>query len=157
MMMADIQEIADRQAIRELIDRYTLEVTRRNWDGVAACFHEDARWVSSVGHDFQGQRAIKAGISEVVESYELLVQMNHGVTIDDHTATRATARSVLNEFGRAPAAASGVFVLGVYTDDITKVGGRWGFAKRFFQVHYIDVAAPGGRVMVDYKDRAMFP
>jgi hypothetical protein len=155
--MADMQEIADRQAIRELIERYTVEVTRRNWDGMAACFHEDSRWVSSVGHDFQGVQAIKAGISGVVEGYDLLVQMNHGVTIDELTSDRATARSVLNEFGRAPGGPSGVFVLGVYTDDVTKVGGRWGFAKRFFQVHYIDVTAPAGRVLVDYKDRAMFP
>jgi uncharacterized protein (TIGR02246 family) len=157
MMMADIQEVAERQAIRDLIDRYTLEVTRRNWDGVAACFHEDASWITSVGHNFQGRQAIITGVSGVVESYELLVQMNHAVTIDELTSDRAKARSVLNEFGRAPGGDNGVFVLGVYTDTVTKVDGRWAFAERFFQAYYIDMAAPGGRVLVDYKNQAMFP
>ena len=47
----------------------------------------------------------------------------------------------------------GVFVLGIYTDKVTKVDGRWGFAERYFQAHYLDGAAPPGMKLVDYADQ----
>jgi uncharacterized protein (TIGR02246 family) len=152
-MMADIQEMHDRLAIRELVDRYTLAVTRRDWDAVAACFHEDARWHASVGYDFRGRTGIREGLREVVEGMELLVQMTHGITIDVLTPERARATSVLNEFGRMPGGEGGVFVLGLYYDTVAKVGGRWGFEERDFQLHYIDASPPPGNVTVDYKNQ----
>jgi uncharacterized protein (TIGR02246 family) len=151
--MTDIRETQDRLAIRELADRYTLSVTRRDWDAMAACFHEDAAWITSVGHDFRGRAAIKAGISETVGAMEFLVQMQHAITIDELTETSATARSILNEFGRAPGGQMGVFVLGIYTDKVTRIDGRWGFAERFFQAHYLDTAAPAGMKLVDYANQ----
>ena len=151
--MTDIRETQDRLAIRELADRYTLGITRRDWDAVGACFNENARWMSSVGHDFQGRRGIQEGLRETVEAMEFLVQMQHAIVIENLTAERATARSVLNEFGRLPGGQAGVFVLGVYTDTVAKEGGRWGFEHRFFQVHYLDGAAPPGMMMVDYKNQ----
>jgi ketosteroid isomerase-like protein len=157
MTMADLQETADRLAIRELLDRYTIEVTRRNWDAVAACFHEDGAWVTSVGHDARGRAAVKETIRGAVEPMEVLVQMNHAIDVAELNGDRATTRSVLNEYGRAPGGVGGVFVLGVYTDTVTKVNGRWGFARRFFQVHFIDTSAPPGTVMVDYKNPATLP
>ena len=147
------QETKDRLAIRELADRYTLAVTRRDWDAMAAVFHEDARWITSVGHNFVGRPAIRAGISEVVGAMEFLIQMQHAITIDDLTADSAVTRCILNEFGRAPGGQMGVNVMGVYTDKVTKVDGRWGFAERFFQAHYLDGAAPPGMKLVDYDNQ----
>jgi hypothetical protein len=151
--MSDFQETQDRLAIRELADRYTMGITRRDWDAVGACFNENARWMSSVGHDFKTRRGIQEGLRETVEAMEFLVQMQHAIVIDDLTADSATARSVLNEFGRVPGGEHGIFVLGVYTDKVAKVGGRWGFDHRWFQVHYLDGAWPGGAMMVDYKNQ----
>jgi len=151
--MADIQELADRLAIRELTDRYTLGVTRRDWDALAACFHENARWRASVGYDFQGRPAIREGLRQVVEGMEFLLQMTHACVIDDLTPNRAKVMSVLNEFGRAGGDAGGVFVLGIYYDTVTKSGGRWAFEERNFQLHYLDGASPPGTVTVDYKNQ----
>lgn len=151
-MAADIQEMFDRLAIRELVDRYSVAVTRRDWDAVADCFHEDARWRASVGYDFQGRETVRAGIRQVVERMEFLVQMTHACVVDELTADRARATSVLNEFGRRPNGQGGVFVLGVYTDTVTKAQGRWVFEERDFQVHYIDTAALPGRQMIDYAN-----
>lgn len=149
-MAADIQETADRLAIRELVDRYSLAVTRRDWEAVARCFHPNARWRASVGYDFQGRETIRESLKQVVESLEFLVQMTHACVIDDLTADRARVTSVLKEFGRRPNGQGGVFVLGVYTDAVIKADGRWVFQDRDFQVHYIDTAAPPGLQMIDY-------
>jgi ketosteroid isomerase-like protein len=146
--MTSVEETQNRLAIRELIDRYTVAVSRRDWDAVAACFHEDGRWRTSVGHDFQGRPAVREGIRAAVEARGFLIQMTHGMTIDALTDDRAETTSVLNEFG----AAAAVFVLGLYHDTVTKVDGRWGFAERRFQVHYIDSGPLNGNIVVDYKN-----
>jgi hypothetical protein len=149
MTMADLQETADRIAIRDLLDRYTLGVTRRDFDAMAACFHENARWHASVGYDFKTREGVRAGLREVVESMQFLLQMTHACVIDELTADSAKVQSVLNEFGKRDGEA-GVFVLGIYYDRVTKVGGRWGFEERDFQLHYIDAGPPPGTITVDY-------
>ena len=151
--MSELQELADRLAIRELSERYCLSVTRRDWEAMAACFHEDGRWVTSVGHDFRTRPVIRDGIKETVESFEFLIQMPHALVIDELTPTRATAKTILNEFGRAAGGQGGVNVLGVYHDIVTKQSGRWEFEERFFEAYYIDPATPAGMKLVDYATR----
>jgi hypothetical protein len=153
MTMSELQELADRLAIRELAERYCLGVTRRDWDQMASCFSENSRWVTSVGHDFRTREGVRKGISETVESFEFLVQMLHGVAISELTPTRARANTILNEFGRAPGGQAGVYVLGVYHDILTKESGHWEFEERYFEAYYIDGAAPPGMKMVDYATR----
>jgi ketosteroid isomerase-like protein len=144
--MSDIQEFMDRLAIRELIDRYTVSVSKRDWDAVASCYLDDAKWVTSVGHNVSGIEAVREGIRGAVEARKFLIQMTHGMTIDSLTADTAETTSILNEFGTE----GSVFVLGTYHDKIRKVGGQWKFHERFFQVHYIDTTEMKGNIMVDY-------
>jgi len=150
----DIQEVSDRLAIRELVERYTLSIVRRDWDTMAACFHENARWHLAGGsYDFQGLAAVREGLIGIVGGMEFLVQMTHGVNIDELTADRAKVTSLINEVARRPGAEGGVFALGIYYDTVTKVGGRWGFEERYFQMHYIDTAAPPGAKVIDYASQ----
>ena len=151
--MSELQEVADRLAIRELAERYCLGVTRRDWDYMAACFHENARWHTSVGHDFRGRDGVRKGIQETVETFEFLVQMPHCVVIDEISPTRAKCRVILNEFGRAQGGQTGVNVMGVYDDIVTKESGKWEFQERYFHAYYIDPAAPQGMKLVDYATR----
>jgi hypothetical protein len=150
--MSDMQETQDRLAIRELADRYTMGITRRDWDAVAACFHENARWGASLGMDFQGRQAILDGIRPGVEAMDFLVQMQHACVIENLTADRATVRNVHNEVGRMPGG-GGLFLLGVYSDVVVKVDGAWVFEDRYFQAHYVDPAPNAGMIMVDYKNQ----
>ncbi|MFC3172780.1 nuclear transport factor 2 family protein [Novosphingobium bradum] len=144
--MRDIQELMDRLAIRELIEKYTVCVTRRDWDGMISCFLEDGRWITSVGHDLAGVAAIREGIMAAVAPRKFLMQMTHGMTIDRLDADSAETTSILHEF----AVEDSIFVLGTYHDQLAKVGGEWKFRERFFQVHYMDMGAQPGQVMVDY-------
>jgi hypothetical protein len=117
---------------------------------MADCYHSDAHWITSVGHHFRGRDEIREGISGVVAEMEFLVQMQHAIVIEDLTLSTATARSVLNEVGRRPGGEQGVFVLGVYTDEVTKVDGVWRFKTRYFQNHYLDLSPMPGAVLVNY-------
>jgi hypothetical protein len=144
--MNEIQELSARLAIRELIDRYTIGVSKRDWDCVKSCFDGDARWHTSIGHDFQGQEAIVSGIRAVVEARKFLIQMTHGMTIDQLAGDSAQTTSILHEFATGEA----IFVLGSYHDKLIRTDGVWRFKERFFQVHYVDTTPLPGTVMVDY-------
>jgi hypothetical protein len=153
--MSNLQELEDRLAIRELIERYTVSVTRRDWDQMGGCFHQESRWRTSppFSYEFHTRKGIQEGISGAVSSSDFLVQMTHGVVIDELTADRAKATVVLNEIGCRSSAGTGLFLLGVYHDTITKIDGRWGFEDRYFQAYYVDTNQPPGQVVVDYATR----
>jgi hypothetical protein len=153
--MPHLQEVADRLAIRDLVERYTVSVTRRDWNAMGQCFHEQSRWRTSppFNHDFQTRKGIQDGISGAVSTSDFLVQMTHGVIIDELTADRCKATVVLNEMGRRSGQKTGLFLLGVYHDTITKIDGRWGFEDRYFEAYYVDTAWLPGNVVVNYETR----
>lgn len=150
--MLDLQEVVDRLAIRDLIERYTVSVTVRDWDGVADCFEEEACWqvAPPMGREFRNREGIRDGLREAVEPSEFLFQMTHSVLIDDLTDDTARATVVINEIAGFAAPQRGFFLLGIYEDRIRKREGRWRFSRRLFTRHYVDTnwlpstAATGG-------------
>ena len=147
----DLQQLADRIAIRELTERYTMGVTCRDWDAVASCYHEHAHWrAPQVGMDFEGREALVAGIRASVEANPFQLQMQHALVIDSLTADRATARSILHEVLKHTADEPGASFLGIYNDVITKPDGVWKFESRRFDIHLADATGLNGQIMVDY-------
>lgn len=153
--MADIQELADRLAIRDVIDRYSTAVTQRQWDEMGACFHPESRWqcAAPFNMDFSTRKGIQESLASTIEHGDFLHQMIHSVVIDDLAADRAKARVVLNEMSRNSAEKTGFFLLGVYHDNLTKIDGRWGFESRIFYPYYVDTTWLPGTVAVDYAGR----
>lgn len=149
--MAILDQLADRLAIRELADRYTLGITTRDWDMVGSCYHEDARWhVPQMGFDLNGRDAIVSGVRDLVEPNALHMQMLHALVIDTLEQDRATARSILNELGHHPSGERGVNVVGIYYDEATRRDGEWRFQYRRFENHYLDARPLPGNILVDY-------
>jgi ketosteroid isomerase-like protein len=128
------QTVADRLAIRELIERYSDALTRRAWDEMAAGYHEDAVWTVAApfGLEFRTRNGIREGIRQQVEAMEFLVQMTHSIVIDLQ-GEAASACTVTHEMARNSQTQTGLFLLGTYNDQITRRDGRWGFTRRFFQ------------------------
>ena len=150
-MTVDMQDLADRIAIRELADRYTVAVTCRDWAAVASCFHEDADWaVPGVGLAFQGRDTIAKGIQGAVEPNAFHMLMPHAFVIDTLGSGRATARSILHEVFQLPGGEDGAHVLGVYNDVIARRDGQWLFASRRFDIYLMNASGCPGQVMVDY-------
>jgi len=141
----DLQALSDRIAIRDVIDRYSDAVTRRDWPTVGATFHDDAVW--SVGGSFnleyRSRENIESGLRAGVSALEFLVQMTHSVVIE-LDGRRATARTLVNEMGRNAAQKTGLFLLGFYEDVLSQREGRWAFDARRFEPIYVDTAWLGG-------------
>ena len=136
---------SDRLAIRELIELYSDAVTRRDWSTAGAVFADDAVWTigTPTNVELRGRAAIVKGVADMVETFEVFVQMTHSivVTLD---CDRATARTIVNGFGRLRDRSAGTFTLGTYHDVLTRDGDGWLFQSRRFEPIFIDAAAPPG-------------
>lgn len=143
----DHQELSDRLAIRDVIDRYSDAVTRRAWPEVGATFHEDAVWSAGAPFNLEHRTraAIETRLSGGIAALEFLVQMAHSVVIEIE-GDRATARSIIHELGRNAALRSGLFLVGVYNDALSRREGRWAFERRHFEPLYLDTTWPEGQV-----------
>jgi len=150
--MYSLEEVANRLAIREVIELYSVSVTKRDWETLASCFHPQARWHASVGYEFHTRDGVRDGVRATVETRDILVQMTHSVVITELTPERAKATVVLNEIGRGKDGS--VFVLGLYYDTLVKSDGRWMFEERDFHVHYLDVSPLAGRILVNHAVQA---
>lgn len=115
--------IADRLAIREVIELYSDAVTRRDWTTAGAVFAEDAVWSIGPPSDItlHGRAAIAAGVAEMVEAFEVFVQMTHSIVIE-LKGDRAAARTIVNGFGRLRDRSRGAFALGFYVDELVSHG-----------------------------------
>ena len=136
------------------MERYTVRVRLRNWDAMGVCFHEDGVWRTSppFNLEFRTREAIQEGISSEVNLSNLLVQMSHGVVIDDLTEDTASATVIINEIGRRDESQLGLFLLGVYRDTITRKNGQWKFQERYFEAFYVDRSWRDGTITVDYDN-----
>jgi ketosteroid isomerase-like protein len=137
--------ILDRLAIREVIELYSDAVTRRDWETTGALFAEDAVWSIAPPTDVElvGRPAIAEGVAQMVESFEVFVQMTHSIVIA-LDGDRASARTIVNGFGRSRDGSRGAFALGTYTDTLLRSGGGWLFQSRRFAPLFIDNASPAG-------------
>ena len=141
----------DRLAIRELIELYSDAVTRRDWATVGALFAEDAIWVIAPPTDvtLRGRSAIVDGVRAMVDAFEVFVQMTHSIVIA-LDGDCATARTIVNGYGRSRDRTSGAFALGTYTDVILRNGDGWLFQSRRFDSLFVDNASPSGQAFGDH-------
>ena len=137
--------VADRLAIREVIELYSDATTRRDWETVGAVFAEDAVLSIAPPTDIvlHGRVAIAKGVAEMVEAFEVFVQMTHSIVIK-LDGDRASTRTIVNGFGRLRDGARGAFALGTYIDTLVRAGDGWLFQSRNFEPLFIDNAAPAG-------------
>ena len=136
---------SDRLAIRELIEFYSDAVTRRDWKAAGAVFAEDAIWTigAPTNVELRGRAAIAKGVAEMVEAFEVFVQMTHSIVVE-LDGNRATARTIVNGFGRLRDRSAGTFTLGTYHDTLMRSGEEWLFVSRRFEPIFVETATPAG-------------
>jgi hypothetical protein len=76
-----------------------------------------------------------------MSGFDAFVQMTHSVNIDLE-GDRATAVTVVHEVGSQKASGSTLSAMGLYHDIITRVGGRWGFERRYFETLDAEMSGP---------------
>lgn len=140
-------ELEERQAIRDLYDRYIDTFHHMDWEGYKACFTADCVWEAAAPFNVHVEKPqgivdmILAGMAE----YDFIVQWTSGHIIKIAGNT-ATGRVGLNEFGHG--AKSGLRTTGTYYDELVKVNGEWKFSKRRFVPKYFDGTHRGGNSFV---------
>ena len=141
-------DLADRMAVRETIERYSVALNQRDFDTMRGCFVADGVWQVDPPFDIRLEGdAIVAGISQMVGAMPFLFQglMGSIVAIDGDGATATTS---VHELGQRAAGEGGLDSYGLYHDRLVRTGEDWRFAHRRFQPFYLDTGAMPGTVVV---------
>lgn len=135
-------DIICKHAVKELIDRYSDAVTRRDFECVASLFGDDAVWEAGAPFNLRLEgAAIAQGLAAALAPFELLLQaaINSVIEVDGGLAR---ARTMIYEMGRQ---AAGSFVqFGIYEDVVEQSAGGWRFSLRRFHPLYRDAAPLAG-------------
>ena len=121
------EQLADRQEIVEVIDRYGTALDAKDYDRFRSCFSDDAR-VSYGGneHDLDGAVGIcEAALSQYEFTQHLLG--NYDIDLD---GDRATARTYLHASHVKPGGTEIWIVGGTYIDTLERRDGDWKITAR---------------------------
>ena len=128
-MSDTLAELADRQAIRDLVTRYACAVDRRDFDGVAACFTPDAEtdntyFAGPIGDVLE---KIRAGVSGFAMTMHVLG--NHLAEVRGDTATSETYAVCYHRRPGVPDGAQLVVAMR-YLDELVRTSTGWRIQRR---------------------------
>jgi hypothetical protein len=133
----------DRDAIRDLIFRYSDAVTRADYEQMMTVFAPDAVWESPLLQmRFESARSFIEFQIEGSTGLDVLIQTSHNPVIELLSRDQARATTTIHEMfiGRAGGASAfgdpgtelNVDQYGIYYDEVAKIEGEWKFIHRFF-------------------------
>jgi ketosteroid isomerase-like protein len=140
----DVEAWIAKQAVRELIDTYCDAINRGDWDRYQSTFAPDAVWEApALDMHIEGAAAIRETVSSLTSSADVYLQTPSAVVVNLVGADRATASSTVREQIRT-GGEEGMLMLGVYDDELVNTEGAWKFARRSFNLVYMEgIAMPG--------------
>ncbi len=128
--------VEDELAIRQLVAAYADAVNRRDEALWAGTWADDGVW-DLRGNVVEGRDAVVAMWKGAMGGFSFVAQLVYQGTLEI-TGDRATGRWYLSEHLRPADSDTGRFTIGSYADDYIKVGGKWKFRKRSYDVLYND-------------------
>lgn len=125
------QERIDREAIRDLLARYTYNGDRGRTDALAACFAEDGV-LEFPGNSGTGPDGVKAALISGTPN-PAITFIRHHITnpLIEVNGNTATARSYF-----AVTSNNGPDHSGSYTDSLTRIAEGWRFARRIVRIDW---------------------
>jgi len=139
LLLARVNELESRAAIRDLVSDYCIGFDRHDWDRFIGIWHEDAVWaIGDPFGNFTGHEGIREAVFEVL--YPAWRETNHLATnlrIEFSDADHARGKCDVDCMGAAP---DGVvqMVGASYTDTFERRSGIWKIARRNVQIHYFN-------------------
>jgi len=132
--MTDLQTVADKLAIRELIERYGTGVLRRDPALWGSTWAENGRW-SLAGMEAQGREAIVKLWVELMANYPFVAQFYNGAELSI-AGDRAQGTWNLLEVTRA-ADGTEASMVSSYDDTYVRCAdGQWRIATRSWTLHF---------------------
>ena len=142
-MADDARAREERDAIQQLIYRYSDAVTRADYVQMATVFAADAVWESPIlGMHFETAREFIDFQANGSTALDVLIQTASNPVIDLLGPDRATATTNIREIIRGANSQDGPFgpagneinvdQYGIYFDEISKLHGAWRFTRRTF-------------------------
>jgi hypothetical protein len=139
----ELEEWLDRQAVQDLIHRYSDSVTRADYEQTATVFAPDAVWEDPQSDvRFESAREFMDYLVEGSTSLDLLIQTPHSPVVELLGDGRAKATTTIHEIVRGVATADSavgaigseinVDRYGIYHDELAKFGPEWKFTHRIF-------------------------
>lgn len=132
-------------AVRNLAARYSLALTRRDFDTLRDCFTDDATWQTSgpFERSIRGRDAFISFVQEGQEGFEFLIQHIGGGLIEINGDT-GTGQWSVTETGRSLDGLSGLTSMGIYHDRYQREHGAWKFAARHYSALWWSNIVPDG-------------
>lgn len=126
-------ELADREAIRDLVNRYAECVWRKDAEAAGALFTEDCAMDTGDGNPILGREALISTYGRVfVENDFMPFVSNHLIELDGDRA-RGTCRLDL----RATMGGRAMIGAGHYEDEYLRLHGEWKFASRRLRMSFL--------------------
>ena len=122
------ENLADKDAIRELLANYCFHLDNKNFDAMAALFTPDGVWETAFGTG-TGRPGIVAqarGIASSPRPRRVHLNSNIVIDLDGDTATVRSYWALVQNSPGGPAIGSG----GAYDDRLVKQDGQWFFEHR---------------------------
>jgi uncharacterized protein (TIGR02246 family) len=137
-MTISLAEVADRLALRELVDAYARAVDRRDGEGFAALFTQDGQVYTDPARRNQGWAALRA-IPPRLARYHKTTHFvgQHTVNLDGDTATGEAyclAHHLYDINGRTVNRIMSIR----YQDQYVRSGAGWLFKERRLEVDWIE-------------------
>ena len=125
-MIATLQQLADREAIRELLAAYCVAMDTGDFAGLGALFAPDGVW-----QDKLGPAAIAAQVAAEVPTPSVGPRRIHFlsnivIALDGDSATATSNWLVV----RSSPAGAMLGAAGTYRDSLVRIGDAWRFARR---------------------------
>ena len=154
--MSDI--IADKRAIRELVDNWIIFSDSGNWERFAECWHEDgfmaATWFQAPASDFI--KARKEGFEKGISIIHF-----HGGHTSDVAGNRGVSQTKMIISQRAPVhdVLVDVVCTGRFYDFFENRDGQWGMVRRqpIYEKDRMDIVDPNGNLELDHELLMSFP
>jgi hypothetical protein len=145
-----LQEIADRLAIRELIDAYAHCADRRDVEGQMALFTADTEFLVFMDarnpvptQEIRGREHLRP-VFKNLRTYETTTHFNGQSTVAWAHDSATAVSYCLAHHVKADDTERSVMIASIrYVDDFVKVDGHWYFRKRRLMVDWTDIRPLG--------------
>src|SRR5262245_32218679 len=132
---AVVQELMDREKIREVVHRYCWTVDRGTLEEVMHFFDDPCELRLVPGKPYIGRAAVQSWYEAYIENrMEVLRHLIHNqiITVQGDTAT---SKSYFDAVGDLKGEA--IMAAGFYEDSLLRVRGKWKFTEKIIRLDYI--------------------